>query len=139
MKNINEYQNDIRAYIDDRVEILTTVFGAEDVLYEFMLRTESVIETDLDESYENNFARTTALDFAADVAVKHFETKHGFNAYDEVGDCRCRSFLAIGELVDRFDIDEVFCVLRQSMYAKTVIWALNEVESTLSLRFAENC
>lgn len=138
MKNINEYQNDIRAYIDDRVEILTTVFGVEDVLYEFMLRTESVIETDLDESHENNFARTTALDFAADVAVKHFEAKHGFNAYDEVGDCRCRSFLAIGELVDRFDIDEVFCVLRQSMYAKTVIWALNEVESTLSLRFAEN-
>ena len=138
MKNINEYQNDIRAYIDDRVEILTTVFGVEDVLYEFMLRTESVIETDLDESHENNIARTAALDFATDVAVKHFETKHGFNAYDEVGDCRCRSFLAIGELVDRFDIDEVFCVLRQSMYAKTVIWALNEVESTLSLRFAEN-
>ena len=138
MKNINEYQNDIRAYIDDRVEILTTVFGVEDVLYEFMLRTESIIETVLDENYENGFTRTTALDFATDVAVKHFETKYGFNSYDEVGDCRCRSFLAIGELVDRFDINEVFYILRQSMYAKTVITALNDVESTLSLRLVEN-
>lgn len=137
MKNINEYQNDIRAYIDDRVKHLTATFDVEDVLFEFMRKTENLVEVEIDENYDIN--ETTALDFAADVAVKHFETKHGFNAYDEVGDCRCRSFLAIGELVDRFDINEVFYILRQSMYAKTVITALNDVESTLSLRFAENC
>ena len=134
MKNINEYQNDIRAYIDDRVKHLTATFDVEDVLFEFMRKTENLVEVEIDENYDIN--ETTALDFATDVAVKHFESKFGFNAYDEAGNHR--SFSAIGELVDRFDINEVFCALRQSMYAKTVIWALNEVESTLSLRFAEN-